>query len=188
MKPFVLYKSNLLPFYIIFLLAGIVERVNSTFFCNKAKDNGIIYHKWLFIVPFYAYLFILFCSLGEFLLIIKTINMIILWLGFIIFISAALLRRKSISDLGKNWSLYTEIKENHELITSGIYKCIKHPYYLSVFLELIGICLIANAFYSLMLIFLIQLPLLLIRTVLEERMLINRFGSRYIRYKSGKIL
>lgn len=180
--------SKFLAFYITFLLIGTIERINSTFLHKEIKVTKIIYRRWTFLVPFYTYLLILFFSIGEYFLRVKLVNLTISTIGVIIFIMSALLRRKSIADLGKNWSVYIEIKENHELITNGIYKALKHPYCLAVFFELIGVCLIANTFYSLLLVFLIQAPLLLIRITLEERVLIEHFGEVYRKYSSGKFL
>lgn len=182
-------ESNLFsPFYIIFLLLGALERVISTFFHKELKPTKYIYHKWTFFVPFYSYLFIIFFSIGEYFLAVKMVNLTISIFGFIIFIAGALLRKKSIADLGKNWSIYIEIKEGHELIADGIYKLFKHPYYLAVLFELIGFCLIGNTFYSLIFVFLIQAPLLAIRILLEERVLISYFGDVYKRYKNRIIL
>lgn len=180
--------TNFLPFYIIFLLIGTIERITSTFIHKKIKPTKYIYQKWTFFVPFYTYLLILFFSMGECLLTVNVINVAISVLGFVFFFVGVLLRRKTIADLGRNWSVYIEIKENHELISNGIFTFLKHPYCLAVLFELIGICLIGNTFYSLILVFSIQIPLLIIRIILEERVLISYFGDTYRRYKSNKIL
>lgn len=180
--------SKFLPFYIIFLLVGTFERIISTFSCKETKETKYIYYKWIFLALFCAYVFIVSLSVIECLLTVKIINLTISITGLLIFVAGVLLRRKSITDLGKNWSLYIEIKKDHELITYGIYKFMKHPYSLAVLFELIGVCLIANAFYSFLLVFLTQIPLLLIRMILEEKVLVEHFGDIYRSYRSGKIL
>jgi len=181
-------NSKFLPFYIVFLIVSTFERINSTFIFTGKKITKIIYHRWAFIIPLSTYLLILFTSMIEFFLTVKIVNLIISLIGFVIFIAGVLLRKKSISGLGENWSLYIEIKEGHELITDGVYKILKHPYCLAVIFELIGVCLLANAFFSLIMVFLIQAPLLLIRVNLEERVLIDYFGDAYRRYIRDKIL
>src|SRR5256885_15762020 len=45
---------------------------------------------------------------------------------------------KSHSDLGRNWSPTLEIREHHELVTQGIYRRIRHPMYLSIWLMVIA--------------------------------------------------
>lgn len=175
-------KSMFLPFYIVFLLTGTLERINSTFIKKDQRPPLHIYHKWTFFVPFFTYLFIVCASIVEYFIFVKIINLATTLSGAIIFFSGVLLRRKSIADLGKNWSVYIEIKEGHELIRRGVYKFLKHPYCVAVLLELAGICLVGNSFYSAMLVIIIQLPLLVIRIILEERVLISHFGNVYRSY------
>lgn len=172
--------------YIIFLVAGAIERVKYTFFTSNAKKVGHVYYRWTFIALFSIYILIVSSSVAEYFLIIKTVNAFISMSGFIIFLVGVLLRRISGKNLGRNWSFHVEIKENHELITTGIYKYLKHPYYLGVILELSGVCMISNSFYSLLLVFFVQLPLLAVRIFLEEKTLVSRFGDKYERYRFGK--
>lgn len=177
-----------LPFYICFLVLAITDRVISTFSKKQTKPDKHIYYLWIFKLLFYGYLCIVISSIIEFFLKARDINLIISLIGFISFSCGAFLRRKAISGLGDNWSLYTVIKEGHELIENGIYKNLKHPYYLAVILELIGVCLIANAFHSLALAILVQVTLLFLRIFLEEAILIRHFGDKYKKYRQGKLL
>ena len=172
-------SEKFLLFYVVFLLSAVFERITSTFFHKKSKLTIAVYYSWAFTLLFYTYLFIVFSSIGEFLVNLKEINLSISAFGVMIYGCGVFLRRKAISDLGDNWSVYIEIKERHELITSGIYSVLRHPYCLAVFFELTGACFIANAFYSLILVFFIQGPLLLIRIILEEKILSSYFGNAY---------
>src|SRR5688572_7584240 len=45
---------------------------------------------------------------------------------------------KSHKDLGTNWSPTLEIREQHTLVTNGIYLHIRHPMYLSIWLLVIA--------------------------------------------------
>lgn len=45
---------------------------------------------------------------------------------------------KSHQDLAENWSVTLELKENHTLITNGIFKYVRHPMYLAFWLSVIG--------------------------------------------------
>ena len=170
-------------------MAGAIERVKYTFFTHNAnKKVGRIYYKWTFIALSSSYILIVLSSVAEYFLIIKTVNVFVAISGFIVFLAGVFLRRMSGENLGRNWSLHVEIKENHELITVGIYKYLKHPYYLGVMLELAGVCMISNSFYSLLLVFFVQLPLLAIRIFLEEKTLTSCFGDKYERYRFSKLL
>lgn len=172
-------KSVFLPFYIVFLLVGTLERVTSTFIKKSQKSSLQIYYKWTFFVPFLTYILIICASIVEYFTFVKNINLSITIFGIIVFFAGMLLRRKAISDLGENWSVYIEIKKGHEFIKKGVYNFLKHPYCVAVLLELMGICLVSNSFYSTMLIITIQLPLLIMRVFLEEKVLINYFGNAY---------
>ncbi|MEM9576921.1 MAG: protein-S-isoprenylcysteine O-methyltransferase [Pseudomonadota bacterium] len=37
-------------------------------------------------------------------------------------------------DLGKNWSAHLEVREDHRLVTKGIYRRVRHPMYTAIFL------------------------------------------------------
>lgn len=173
--------------YLIFLIIGTIERVKYTFTSPKLNKIGHIYYHWTFIVLLIIYVLIVLFSIIEYFIIVKAVNPYVSITGLFIFLSGVCLRRKAGADLGYNWSFHIEIKEKQELIAGGIYRYLKHPYYLGVMLELVGVCMIANAFYSLSLVFFVQLPLLAIRTFLEEKTLVNYFGDRYEKYRFGKL-
>lgn len=179
--------SEFLPFYFFYLTIGSIERITSTFSSRQIKSLKQISKKWFFI-PFYIYLGLIIMSIVEFFWLAKEINLGISVIGFVIYCLGAFLRRKSISDLGKDWSVYSEIKVGHTLKKDGIYKHFKHPYYLAVLLELSGAALVANAFNTLILVFFLQAPLLIMRISLEEKMLNNYFGAEYEQYIQGKLL
>lgn len=176
-------SQGFLIFYLFFLLLAVFERITNTFFQSEIETKGKIYYKWTFSYLLYVYLFIVLFSIGEFIVSWKEINLSVSIIGIVIYGFGAFIRRKAINDLGDNWSVYIEIKKNQELITDGIYKVMRHPYCLAVILELLGACLIANAFYSSCLVFLIQGPLLLVRIMLEEKVLIMHFGNSYLAYR-----
>ena len=166
-------------YYVSFLLLAVFERVTNTFYQKKTGKTVMIYYKWSFIYLFYSYLIIVFVSIAEYFTKIKLINLKVVLLGLIIYGFGIVIRRKAIKELGEYWSVYIEIKKEHKLIKSGIYKRLKHPYCLAVIAELVGICLVANSYNSLFLVFLIQLPLLFVRINLEEMVLRRHFGTKY---------
>lgn len=55
-------------------------------------------------------------------------------LGMLIFAIALWLFWRSHHDLGKNWSPTLQVREDHTLITNGIYQTIRHPMYTSIWL------------------------------------------------------
>ena len=91
---------------------------------------------------------------------------------------------RSHADLGPNWSVTLEVRENHRLITQGIYRNIRHPMYLAFLLYGAGQALVvpnwvAGPSY------LVAFGLLFaLRVLPEERMMVEEFGEEYEAYKA----
>ncbi len=109
--------------------------------------------------------------------------------GLALLCAALWLFWRSHADLGLNWSITLEVRKGHELVTSGVYRSIRHPMYASI--ALFGLSqgmLLANwlAGWSAAVTF---LPLYLRRVSIEERMMLDTFGETYQEYaaKTGRI-
>jgi protein-S-isoprenylcysteine O-methyltransferase Ste14 len=152
--------------------------------CNliPAKNDGENKYIWLTYILISTYSISLIWAFSEFIFFKKKLNLLFVFVGFILLISGILLRKTSIKTLGDNWSLHTRDSKNQKLIKFGPYKYIRHPYYLSVMLELIGFSLFLNAFYALYFIFIVHFPFLLLRIYLEQKILISKFGKEYLNW------
>ena len=75
-----------------------------------------------------------------------------------------------------------QIVKNHQLITDGFYKHIRHPLYLGETLRNFGFVLIFSSIYGVLFIALGTIFLLL-RIRIEEEMLIEEFGEIYEEYQ-----
>jgi protein-S-isoprenylcysteine O-methyltransferase Ste14 len=89
---------------------------------------------------------------------------------------------RSHSDLGTNWSITLQVRENHRLVTRGVYQLVRHPMYLALVLYSIGQALvlpnwIAGPSYLFAMALLIAL-----RLGPEERMMLEEFGKDYESY------
>jgi protein-S-isoprenylcysteine O-methyltransferase Ste14 len=56
------------------------------------------------------------------------------WLGGAVFVSSLWLFHRTHKDLGRNWSVTLEVREQHALVTAGIYKHVRHPMYAAFWL------------------------------------------------------
>jgi len=84
--------------------------------------------------------------------------------------------------LGKNYSQEVLIYRSHNLVTSGPFKFIRHPQYLSqIIIDIAGG--IASLGYIVILIALIEIPFLIMRAKLEEKLLLKYFKEVFINYK-----
>jgi len=85
--------------------------------------------------------------------------------------------------LGKNWSGRVRIRADHELITSGPFRCIRHPLYLGFFLVIVGITLSLKTVAGIV-IWLMAVVVYDIKARQEEKLLTQYFGEKYRRYQA----
>jgi protein-S-isoprenylcysteine O-methyltransferase Ste14 len=104
------------------------------------------------------------------------------WLGLLPLIGALWLFRRSHADLGRNWSISLEMRDEHALVKSGVYRLIRHPMYSSFFLLGIAqLLLLPNWFAGLA--GPVGAGLLYgFRVRREERMMLETFGDDYRTY------
>ena len=85
--------------------------------------------------------------------------------------------------LGSNWSGAVTFKKNHELITRGPYKFVRHPIYTGLMTMLIGTFIVYGFAYVLLAIIIFFLGLIG-KLMQEEKLMIKHFGKKYIDYKN----
>jgi protein-S-isoprenylcysteine O-methyltransferase Ste14 len=89
---------------------------------------------------------------------------------------------RSHSDLGTYWSVTLELRENHRLITEGIYRNVRHPMYVALFLYSIGQALVVPNWVVGPSYFVTFGILFALRIGAEERMMLETFGDEYAAY------
>lgn len=103
------------------------------------------------------------------------------WLGAALAAAGIALLAWSHHELGRQWSPDLVLQKKHALITSGPYRWVRHPMYSSIFLFLAAASLIsANAVIAVP--NALAIAFLYLRIGNEERMLIEKFGRRYVVY------
>ena len=150
----------------------IIERINS-----YLVSFGMIYFPLMNIL--FGYFDKFYIEIPN---IFKIISSVILTADIILFYL-------SHKDLADNWSPFLEIKDKQKLIKTGIYKYIRHPMYLSMwifsifegfvlsnyFIGIFGIVTWANLYF--------------VRVSNEEKMMLDIFGEEYEKYieNSGRL-
>ena len=89
---------------------------------------------------------------------------------------------RSHADLGTNWSITLEVREQHRLITHGVYRRVRHPMYAALLLYSVGQALVIPNWVagpSYLVAFAI---LFAFRVGAEERMMREYFGDTYEAY------
>ncbi len=105
--------------------------------------------------------------------------------GYFLIIWGTVLAVLALKKLGRNWSGMDQyqIKKGHQLVTTGVYKLVRHPIYSGVLMEIIGFELVANSWFV--------LPLSIgtfwvfkNHIAKEEKLLAQKFEERLQDYRS----
>ncbi|MFC1990058.1 protein-S-isoprenylcysteine O-methyltransferase [Chloroflexota bacterium] len=106
------------------------------------------------------------------------------WFGVAIFTMALWLLWRSHTDLGQNWRLTTELREDHTLNTDGIFQYIRHPMYSAHWLWGIAQVLLIQNWIAGLASLVIFIPIYMLRVRREEHMMLEQFGEEYRIYMS----
>lgn len=174
------------PFFTIaflsFMIIMAIHRVWETFF-KYERVPGKIVKRWLLPTLTIIHFIIGFGIVIEYFIVKRAINYYVTTLGLFLYVLALIGRNLSVRTLGKYHSIHIEIRENHPLIKEGIYKYVRHPYYVSVMLEIISISFIPNTYYMLVFSLLSYIPVMMVKLYYEEKSMIEKFGDQYLAYK-----
>lgn len=97
---------------------------------------------------------------------------------------------RSHTDLGGNWSPSLQIREGHTLVTDGIYRSIRHPMYLSIWLWGIAQSLLLQNWIAGWASLVLFLPMYILRVPREEQLMLEQFGDEYRTYmnRTGRVI
>jgi protein-S-isoprenylcysteine O-methyltransferase Ste14 len=101
--------------------------------------------------------------------------------GLALFVGGTILRQVGKHALGKNYSYGLRTLKYQKLIQIGIFKYVRHPVTLAALIYTLAIPLVFSSVYG-FLVMLLIIPLFLYRIKIEEKMLVEKFGSEYIQY------
>jgi len=104
------------------------------------------------------------------------------WLGTAVFVLALFGFYRTHRDLGRCWSVTLEIRETHQLITTGVYRHVRHPMYAAFFLWAIAQALLLPNWIAGPAGLLGFGTLFGLRLRHEERMMEATFGDAYRAY------
>lgn len=110
-------------------------------------------------------------------------------IGLVFYLVFSWIQIWAFKTLGENYSQDIAIKKDHQLVTNGPFKVIRHPQYLSqILLDLGGA--VATLSFILAPLAIIQIPFLFMRASLEDKLMEKHFGERFnsFRKKNGQII
>ena len=107
------------------------------------------------------------------------------WLGFpstMLYCFGVWLFFRSHADLGQFWSPGLEIKEGHQLVTSGVFLWFRHPMYAAFLAFAVAQIFMLQNWIVGPAFLILGIPFYLHRVKREERQLIRHFGEEYRNY------
>ncbi|NJP21827.1 MAG: isoprenylcysteine carboxylmethyltransferase family protein [Hydrococcus sp. CRU_1_1] len=165
---------------------------------KRNRQNKIVDERKLKLQP----LLLLFALMG--MLMLPIVDTFTSWLSFadyklpiwancvgiLLYFVATGLYWKTHRDLGRNWSPTLQLREGHTLITTGIYKNIRHPMYTSIWLWCLAQPLLLQNYIAGLAGLITFGIIYFLRVSKEEKMMLDRFGDKYFNYMkhTGRIL
>lgn len=177
-KPDIFQNIYYLIYLIMLYAVGILDTIIRPIEIKK-KEKG----------SFRKYIGILFL-INPFLMILAVIEVefwgwrsdLISTLGLILYFMGVVMVLISRYSLGKQATGTLVIRDDHELITSGIYKYVRHPIYGSGMFGIIGFVLVTQSIIISILTIIIYFKIFHDRVEYEEQLLLEEFGTEYEKY------
>lgn len=146
---------------------------------KRQNDKGSLVLLWVVITVCFTFGF-MFANYKTWTL----INYAIYVIGVVIIISGVIIRWISIIQLSSAFTVNVAIANNHKLKTNGVYKYIRHPSYLGLWLIMFGFSVSMNSYFSILIITIPMFLAILYRIKVEEVILLAEFGNAYVEYKN----
>lgn len=147
------------------------------------RDRGT---KWLLYLNFIVCILISFYNVSKkafnFIRMVKLPGFCI-ELGICLMLVGIVIRVSAVLTLRKAFTLNVQVTSRQKLITSGLYRKIRHPAYTGSILSLLGIALALRNLISVGIVLVCCLVCYQIRIAVEEVALEIRFKEEYILYK-----
>ena len=74
-------------------------------------------------------------------------------------------------------------RSGERLVTRGVYRYLRHPVYMGIDMTLFGLFLAVGSTVGMIYFFVVVVPLNIIRSRLEEKALLQKFGDAYNTYR-----
>jgi protein-S-isoprenylcysteine O-methyltransferase Ste14 len=106
------------------------------------------------------------------------------YIGLTMIFGGVFFRNYSIYVLGKQFTSKVQITDNHELITAGPYRVLRHPSYTGAYMAMLGTCVLLQSWAMLFVTTVVVFYAYYKRIEAEEATLLGHFGEKYQLYQS----
>ena len=167
--------------FVIFAGACLLQRLVEI--VRNDRNVGQRRPHWTAIAITVVFLAFSLGSVAETLLVDRPPRPIVSGLGGLLFAAGFAIRQAVVRALGKLWAIDVDIKPDHHLVTSGPYRYCRHPNYVAMLLEMLGFCLIPQAYMTIAVTLPLYVAALAARIRTEEGALVSTFGDEYRAYQ-----
>lgn len=152
---------------------------------NAVAASLVDRREWLILTLLTLGLFILpaaYAATGFPAALDRSFSPVLAWLGVVGMAASLWLFWRSHKDLGGNWSASLKVRQQHQLVTGGVYRYVRHPMYSSFFLLGLAQFLLIPNWLGGGAGLIAVLVLFLFRVAREEKMMADQFGDAYRDY------
>jgi protein-S-isoprenylcysteine O-methyltransferase Ste14 len=103
--------------------------------------------------------------------------------GLAAYVAGELVRLSALHTLGRHYSAYITVQREHRLVQTGLYRTIRHPFYLGQVLAHPGIALVFRSPLALIMAA-ASVPFVALRIRREEQFLLANLGPEYAEYQA----
>lgn len=147
---------------------------------KQRDDRGSLVLMWITITLCFTFGFI-FANYSVW----RLLNFVIAGVGLLIILTGFVIRWMAIIQLKNAFTVDVAIGNEQNLKTDGLYKIIRHPSYLGLWLILVGFSVCMNSIISILIIVIPMFIVLLYRISVEEKVLVEAFGEKYMVYRTN---
>jgi protein-S-isoprenylcysteine O-methyltransferase Ste14 len=179
----------LIPIYVVYLLTAYMFTLADTLIRSIPEEkHALKIFDILILIMLLLNPFFLIGAYLENTLLVSLIlpfwdNVIISYIGFILYLTGAILILVARLQLGRFGTAELITEEDHQLFTEGVYKYIRNPMYSGGLIATIGFCLVFRCVITLFVMFIYTFLVYRMRINEEERILLEKFGKEFEEYK-----
>jgi len=111
------------------------------------------------------------------------------WVGAAVFMGALYWLWRSHADLGRHWSPAVRILDDHQLVTTGVYRLVRHPMYAAHALWAVAQAMLLHNWIAGPAFLVAFAPFCLVRIPREDQAMLDCFGDAYRAYmaRTGRL-
>ena len=106
--------------------------------------------------------------------------------GIVLMVLGIALRAWSVIVLGRNFTVYVQVRDEQPVVDTGPYRLLRHPSYTGLLLVCLGIGLALGNWLALVVVVVVPAIAILVRIRVEERALLAGIGEPYRRFSATR--